>query len=334
MIWLKFALCVAIILFAGTHLTQYADVIAERTGLGRIRAGLVLLALVTAMPEIVTGFSSVLLVDLPDLSAGTLVGSCSFNLAILAVLDILHKHTPVLTVVSSRQVLLAGWGALLLATTVGGIILAGQLPSLFAGWISIASIIVVVLYMIGVKQIFVSDYEHQLPLEPVTVLAHDDISMRGVYFRFVLAAAGVVGAGIWLSFIGDAIVVATGWHASFVGSLFLAITTSMPELVVAISALRIGAVDMAVADVLGANMLDIAMLGPIDVAYLRGSLFSAVASYHIFTASAALIMSLLVIAGIKLPRQHKIYGVASWYTPVLLALFVIGSYLLFQASSG
>ena len=85
MIWFKFALCLVIILFAGIKLARYGDAIAEKTGLGRVWIGLVLLAAITSMPELVTGVSSVALVKPPepDLAMGTLLGSCSLNLAIL-----------------------------------------------------------------------------------------------------------------------------------------------------------------------------------------------------------------------------------------------------------
>jgi cation:H+ antiporter len=95
--WFKFIICLAIVLFAGTKLAQYGDAIAEKTGLGRIWIGLVLVALITTMPELVTSVSSVALVNSADLALGTLLGSCCFNLSILAVLDILHSRTPVLS---------------------------------------------------------------------------------------------------------------------------------------------------------------------------------------------------------------------------------------------
>ena len=59
MVWLKFLLCVVIILFAGTKLARYGDAIAEKTGLGRIWLDLVLIITVTTMPELVTGVPSV-----------------------------------------------------------------------------------------------------------------------------------------------------------------------------------------------------------------------------------------------------------------------------------
>ena len=75
MVWIKFLLCLIIILLAGTKLARYGDAIAEKTGLGRIWIGLVLLAVITSMPEMVTGISAAALLKLPDLAIGDFYGT-------------------------------------------------------------------------------------------------------------------------------------------------------------------------------------------------------------------------------------------------------------------
>jgi len=159
-------------------------------------------------------------------------------------------------------------------------------------------------------------------------------SMRSVGIRFALAAAAVVAAGIWLSFVGDDIGKVTGWGSTFVGNMFLAITTSAPELVVAITALRIGAIDLAAGDILGANMLDVAMILPVDLAQGRGFVLASASNGQLIVASVAVAMTLLVMAGLRFRRERKLFRVASWYTPLLIGLYVLGSYALFNSSSG
>ena len=329
MIWFKFVLCLAIILFAGTKLARYGDVIAEKTGLGRIWIGLLLIAAITTMPEMATGVSSVVLVDSPDLALGTLLGSCLFNLSILALLDILHRSTPALTEASPRHIASAGWGILLVALVAGGILAGARFSGLTLGWVGIPSIIILVVYLAGMRRMFLSERNHQLPTAKADSLQYEEIPARTTYVKFALAAAAVIGAGIWLSKIGYGITEVTGWGASFVGSLFLAISTSAPELVVAITALRIGAVDMAVADVLGANMLDIAVIILVDVAYSRGFVLSSVSSSHLVTAAVVVVMNLLVIAGLKARQRRKTFLFVSWYAIALIGLYIFGAYALF-----
>jgi len=330
-VWLKFVLCLAIILFAGTKLARYGDAIAEKTGLGRIWIGLVLIAVITTMPELVTSMSSVALVSppSPDLALGTLFGSCMFNLSILALLDILQRSTPVLTEASLRHIASAGFGILLIAVAAGGIIAGERLSRLALGWMGIPSIIILILYLVGMRQMFLSERGHRSSTAKTDSLQYKEILAKTAYLRFALAAAAVIGAGIWLAFIGDEIGQTTGWGASFVGSLFLAITTSAPELVVATAALRIGAIDMAIADVLGANMLDITIVFPVDLFYTKGAVLSSVSGSHLITAAVVVVMNLLVIAALKLRRRRKTFIVISWYALALIGLYIFGAYALF-----
>ena len=333
LIWGKFLLCLAIILFAGAKLARYGDAIAEKRGLGRIWIGLVLLAAITSMPELVTGMSAAAVVGLPDLALGTLFGSCSLNLAILALLDTLHYRTPVLTEASSRHVILASWGVLLIAIAAGSILAEGTFSGLALGWMGIPSIIILMLYLVGVWWMFRYEHSHQMPVQ-VASLQYREIPARTVYLRFALAATAVIAAGIWLSFIGDEIAEATGWGATFVGSLFLAITTSAPELVVTIAALRLGAIDMAIADLLGSNMFNIAIIAPVDLFYTRGLILSSVSNSHLITAAVVAVMSALVIAGLRFRQKRKTLGVISWYALALIGLYIFGAYALFTLNVG
>jgi len=336
LVWLKFLLCFVIILFAGSKLARYADAIAEKTGLGRLWIGLMLLALITSMPEFITGVSAVALVKppAPDLALGTLLGSCLFNLSILAVLDVIYRPAPLLNKASSSHMLSAGLGILLMALLAGGILTGEWFSSLPVGWVGIPSFIILIIYLVGVRRIYQVERGQQLPLPEAVALRYEGISIGMVWLRFALAAVAVIGAGVWLSFVGKEIAETTGWGTTFVGSLFLAISTSMPELVVAITALRLGSVDMAVADILGANMLDVAHIFTVDVFYPRGPLLSAVSGTHLITAMVVAAMSLVVIVGLRFRQRRKTFVVISWYSLALVALYILGAYFLYTWSLG
>jgi len=335
LVWLKFLLCLVIILVAGTKLARYGDVIAEKTGLGGIWIGLVLLAGITSAPELVTAVSSAALIDPevgPDLAVGTLLGSCLFNLAILALLDILCHPMPILSKASLRHIASAGLGILLIAIAAGSVLAGGRLSGLALGWVGISSIIILILYLAGVWGMFRFERSHQLQPLQASPLQYEESPIRTVWFKFAVAAAAVIGAGIWLSFVGNEIAEITGWGTSFVGSLFLAIATSMPELVVTIAALRLGAIDMAVADILGANMLDIAHIFAADLFYIQGPVLGSVSSAHLITAAVVTVMSLLVIVGLRFRQKRKTFFVISWYGLALIGLYIFGAYALFASA--
>ncbi len=293
-----------------------------------------LLAGVTSAPELVTGVSSAALVGVPDLALGTLFGSCLFNLAIIGLLDILHYPTPILSRASLRHIALAGLGILLIAIAAGGIFVGERFTGLALGWLGIPSIIIIILYLAGVWGVFHFERSHQLQPLQASPLQYEENSIRTAWFKFALAAAAVIGAGIWLSFIGNEIAQITGWGTSFVGSLFLAIATSMPELVVTIAALRLGAIDMAVADILGANMLDIAHIFAVDLFYIQGPVLGLVSGAHLTTAMVAIVMSLLVVVGLRFRQKRKTFFIISWYGLALIGLYIFGAYALFASGIG
>lgn len=90
-LWIKFLICTSLIVYSGTKLSKYGDIIAEKTGIGGTLIGVALMASVTSLPELVTGISSVTYADVPDIAAGDVLGSCVFNMLILAFLDAIYR---------------------------------------------------------------------------------------------------------------------------------------------------------------------------------------------------------------------------------------------------
>jgi len=331
-IWLKLFICVLLVLFFGAKLSRYGDVVAEKTGLSGIWVGLLLLAIFTSLPEIITGVSAVAVVGVPDLAMGTIFGSNLFNLLIIAVLDITHHGGPLLSRAGEGHRLSAGLGILLIAFAGASILLGREVWGGALGWVSIYSLALVLLYLWGTRAIFRSERRNQESYQEAEsrALRYEDISNRRAYIGFAIAALAIVGSGTWLATIGDDLVTATGWGATFVGSLFLAATTSLPELVVSITALRLGAIDMAIADMLGSNMFNMGIgIASVDLFYRQGSIFSPSSTGHVFTAAIVVLMTLIVIAGLTLKPKKKTRIGISWYSILLIGVYVIGAYLLF-----
>ena len=331
MVWLKFLFCLVVILFAGTKLARYGDTIAKKTGLSGLWIGLILLSAITSVPEIATSVSSAALVGSADLALGTLFGSNLFNMAILAFIDIYHPFAPILSIVSTRHILLA-IGAMLLTGVAAVSILAGDaLSGIALRWLGVPSIVILLLYIYLIRRMFLLEKNNNPPPASETPAQYQDVSLRMVWLKFSLAAIAVIGAGIWISFIGDDIAQATGWGASFVGSLFLAISTSAPELVVTFAALRLGALDMAVADILGSNMFNMAIIFLADIFYTRQAILSSASDVHTITAAAGILMSLLVIIALRFRQKKKVGRLFSWYSPLLIILYFLGFYMLFAS---
>lgn len=334
-IWIQFSICVLLILLFGSRLSRYGDIIAEKTGLSGLWVGLLLLAAITSLPELITGIGAVSFVggvEGANLALGAAFGSNLFNLILIALMDVMYRSGPLLSTASREQLPLAALGILLIAFAGGSILLGSNVWDGAIGWVSLYSIVLVLLYIWGSRRIFRS--KRIRTVEP-TQLQYKHISSRRIYTVFTISALGIVGAGTWLAFIGDDIAAGTGWDTTFVGSLFLAATTSLPELVVSIAALRIGARDMAIANMLGSNMFNMGIvIAGDDLFYTSGSIFSAASPGHIFSAAIAILMTLIVIAGLIIRPRRKVLRRISWYTVALVIVYLGGAYALFIAPWG
>jgi len=182
LVWAKFVLCLVIILISGTKLSQYGHVIAEKTGLGGLWIGLVLLASVTSMPEVATGVGAAALVKGPDLALGTIFGSNLFNLAILALLDALYRPMPILSRARPQHIASAGLGILLIGIAAGGIFAGDQIPGLALGRMGILSIIILIFYLLGVRVLFHFERARGLHPLPAASLQYGPFLYPGAHF--------------------------------------------------------------------------------------------------------------------------------------------------------
>lgn len=328
MAWLMFALCTVAIVYSGTKLSLYGDVIAEKTGMGRTWIGVVLMASATSLPELVTGISSVAIHDLPDIAAGDVLGSCMFNLAILALLDTRRNASPISAIAHHGHVLTAAFGVLLLGIVTICILAGNRIPAL--GWIGSYSGVLVLIYVAAMR--LVSRYEKTRVAEYLSdtaeALQYGDTSPRRAYAGFALNGLVIVAAAAYLPHVGDEIARITGLGGTFVGSVFIAFSTSLPEVVVSRAALRLGAVDMAVGNILGSNLFNMAILAADDVFFRKGPLLSHIAQAHAVTAVAAMAMTAVVTIGL-IYRPKKRVLMFSPDSAAVVLLYALASLLLF-----
>jgi cation:H+ antiporter len=326
LVWIQFILCLAIIIVAGTRLSKYGDIIAEKTGLGHVWVGIILLATVTSLPEMATGFSSVAIIQNPDLAIGDILGSSLINLAIIAFVDVIYKKGPVLHYLGTGIVLTTILSMLLLSVVATSIFMAHSGFSLsILGLIGTPSLILFCLYLISQYMLFrFSKRQSDTPDNSNSKdVGYATVSLRRTLLYFGITAVVIAGAGIWLGFIGDQIADSTGLKASFVGTLFLAISTSAPEMVVSFAAVRMGAPEMAVANVVGSNLFNMGIiLFWDDLFFRKGPILQYVSTGHVLTALFALMMSSVVIIGIIFKPKTWLKSWVGIDTAVMLIIYV------------
>jgi len=100
------------------------------------------------------------------------------------------------------------------------------------------------------------------------------------------------------------------------------------------AALRLGALDLAIANLLGSNLFNLVVLAVDDAAYLRGPLLADAAPVHVGTAVAAMVMTGLVMIGLVMRPQGRALRVLSWISVGLLATYLLNAALIFLHGGG
>jgi cation:H+ antiporter len=326
LVWIKLVLCIIVIFVSGRRVARYGDIIAEKTGLGGIWIGLVLVAALTSLPELFNGVSSVTLVGAPGLTIGNLLGANMFNLFNLALIDMFHSNGSVLSVVGKTHRLTGIFSLVMVVFVAGFILISSRLHTMELGWIGWYTPLILLLYIIFERTIY--HYEQRHPSLKETTLEYVDLSLKKTSLYFSAAAAFIIGAGIWLPFIGDEIAGVYGWGQNFVGSLFLAFTTTLPEITVSFAAMRMGARDLAVANLIGSNLFNLTIIPLDDLLYVKGPVLAAVSETHLVTACTVVLMTVVFIIGLS-HRHQRIFRL-SWWNITLILLFLLGAYYSFQ----
>jgi cation:H+ antiporter len=327
MIWIQFLAVAAVIVLAGVRLARYGDVLGEKTSLGRSWVGVVLLAATTSLPELFTGFGATALAALPDIAVGDVLGSCMFNLLILSFMDAIQPE-PLSTRAHQGHALSVGFGLVLIGIAGLGLAGGGRVPAL--GWIGIYSPILIALYFVSMRVVFAHE-RHQRARETAEVaveLRYAKTTLRRAVMQYAAAAVVVVGAALWLPRLGAELARDTGLGQAFVGSLFVAITTSLPEIVVSLAAVRIGAIDLGIGNILGSNLFNLLVLGLDDVFFRRGPLLAAADPSHSVSVLAVVAMNGLFLTGLTYRVITKRFAVA-WDTGGIAAVYVVAVTLSF-----
>jgi cation:H+ antiporter len=329
MIWIQFLAAAVVIVFAGVRLARYGDVLGEKIGLGRTWVGVVLLAATTSLPELFAGFGATALSSLPDIAVGNVLGACMFNLLILSAMDAINPE-PIRARAHQGHALSIGFGLLLLGVAGMGLIGGARLPSFGAVGLYTPVLIAVyfvamrvIFYFVAMRVIFASERDRRVreSQEVAEELRYATITVRSATVQYAGAAVLVVGAALWLPQLGAELARQTGLAEAFVGGLFIAIATSLPEIVVSLTAVRIGAIDLGIGNVLGSIMFNLLILGLDDLFYRQGPLLANVEGIHSVTILAVVTMNALFLIGLTYRVMTKRF-VVTWDTGAMAAVYV------------
>lgn len=300
-----FLLGAVLVAFAGSALARTGDRIAELTGLGGALVGMILLAGATSLPEMV-GVITAARSGAADIAVGDLLGSSMANMAILAVIDLMSRRT-VWPTVELGHARVGSAAILLTAIAVLGIVTADIPP---VGWVGVETFVIAALYVAIVawaRRTAVTSATEPVPtgVPRPTGIGDESEPGRGGWTlrqaggRYVGAALVILVAAPTVALSAKGIATDTGIGQGFVGAALVAVVTSLPELTASIAAVRIGAFDLAVGNLFGSNLFNMAMLLVADLAYTEGSILRAVdAPTQSVTGIGAIVLMATALGGL------------------------------------
>ena len=297
-----FIFATVIIVITGSRLSKYGDMMADMLGWGKMFMGIILMASVTSMPELMSGISAITILDAPDLAVGDIVGSCAFNVLIISIMDMFYNHKkPLTTDAQTGHVIAASFGIMMLSMVAFAILM----PDVFGniGWVGGFSLLFLVLYLIAIRVVFL--YDKKENNHPPENKPSYSLTLKQVVLRYTINAVILMGAAMLLPFFGKNLAEASGLGQSLFGTLFLAISTSLPEVVVSIAAIRIGTIDLAIGNIFGSNIFNIAILSLDDILYTKGPIFLFTSPNHIIPVLGTIIITAIGIIGIIYKAEKK-----------------------------
>lgn len=321
----------AVVWVAGTHLSDATDVLARRFGLGEALGGMIVLAMVTNLPEIAIVASASLRGQM-DVAVGNVLGGIAMQTVVLAALDWfgLGRRESLTRAADSPQLVMEGALVILLLALV---IVGHQLPASLMLWrMTPAGVLIATFWVFGL-------YVISRMRTPAT-----DTSKAGTgtdrpervgraAMVFTLGAAATLGAGVLLEVDGERIAAHLGLSGAMFGATVLAAATSLPEIATGLESMRIGDYRMAVSDIFGGNAF-LAVLFLVATVLSGKAVLPSAQPTDLYLTALAIVLTTIYLAGLVAPPRRQIMrmGLDSFAVVVLYAIGVLG--LFFVARHG
>jgi cation:H+ antiporter len=258
------------------------------------------------------------------------------NMLILGIIDLMHRQKRVWQQAAFEHALSAGL-AIFLTGFAAFVVLFGL--DVKHGGIGLGSMLLLIFYVFGMRVVFRQEIMKRRQREQEKVVegqAAEDSkqpsrreSLRRALIGFGTAALGLLIAAPFLASSANEIAEQTGITASFIGTSLVGITTSLPELVTATAAVRLGAFDLAVGNLFGSNAFNMAAFFFVDLAYRSGPLFNTVSDVHAMTALWSILLMSAALMGI-IYRVEERYMLIEPDSFAIILGYCLGLWLLFQ----
>lgn len=334
-----FIICVTVIGVAGVRLTVVADKLAEATGLGEALMGAVFVGAMTSLSGSITSITAAAQGH-AQFAVSNAVGGIGVQMTFLAIADISYRKANLEHAAASEQNLIQT--SLLLVLLIL-LLVAMTGPRPFFLTIHPITFFALGAYVFGLHLI------RQAGKQPMwwprrTRETFEEDKARGEFLekgspsfalwgRFFILAVIVAASGWALARAGISITLATGLSETFVGAIFTAASTSIPELVVALSAVKRGALNLAVGDIVGGNTFDTLIIGASDLVFFEDSIYHAVSIQEAYLLALSAFLSAVLLMGLLRREKHGLANIGLESVLIFIGYFS-GIFFLFLGGEG
>lgn len=334
-----FVVAAAIVWAAGTRLTRYVDAISEETGLGKVFVGMLLLGVITSLPEIANVVTASV-TDNPALAVNNLLGSAAINVLLLAIADAAIGREAVTGNVAQPSTLMMSTLCMLVLIAVAIALTTGDVAIFGIGlWpLGLAGFCLWSLWMTANyedraawKVSFSNGDEAEGAGQAAGPKGKDkDKPLRSLIIRTAVAGVVILAAGYTLSQTGDALAAQTGLGTGIVGFALIGLATSMPELSSTIEAVRMRRYEMAFGQVFGTNFVNLSLILLADAVYVGGPVINQLGAFEVVSSLLGAMLTGVFLIGL-LERRNPTVIKMGWDSLAVMALFAGGLVVLYFA---
>ncbi len=308
-LWLEFFLILGLIFVSGEKVSVLGEKLALRIGITEGLIGVTLISAITSFPELFTGIGAVSIVNDHNMMFGEILGSCIFNLTIVSLMSLMFKKVNLFEVISKRFRITSFLSGVLFLIV--AFFLKVKLPSFF--FIGLPSIIIIFLYFIFLKIIYDKEFK------PTHNEEKTDDNLKSIIMKFSFFSLIIIVTGLYLPILAKNIAVKMNWSSTFMGMLFIAIITSLPELIVSFAAAKRGLYGIAVGNIFGSIIFNILIISIIDFTYIKGTIWQVESWANFWTAIVVAAISFIAVVSGKFAQKR--------FINILLSLLIVAAYI-------
>jgi cation:H+ antiporter len=327
LVWIKFLLSAAVLVFAAIKLAENGDVIAVRTKISGMFIGLLLLAGATSLPEFLTTINSISIGE-PNLAAGNMFGSNMVNMLLLGLIDLMSRRTRVLRKVAQRHALTGSISVFLIGLSIFFILANIDIK---IGWVGLDSLMIMACYIIGMK--IIQQSANPSPTIEDQPISSDFPSLRKGIIGFSIATIVLIMVMPVLVQTSNEIAILTGLGTGFIGTALVALVTSLPELVTTITAIRLGVYDLAIGNLFGSNLFNIFALAISDFFMFDGRFLGTISHDFVLVGLIGLLMTGMALIG-NLAKIEKRFFFIEIDAILLILFYFLGMLLIYYKGIG